>query len=56
MIEIKEVENLMQDNMEFVELRTRINIVEEYVKKDPYPTIDMIMLMLGIDYKKADAK
>ena len=48
MIEVKEVAEMAEMNKEYVELKTRVQIVEEYIKNESYPTIKMICVILGI--------
>ena len=48
MIEIKEVTDMAEMNNEYVELKTRVQVVEEYIKNESYPTIKMICVILGI--------
>lgn len=49
--DIKESVNLMEQNVEYIELKTRVNVVSDYVKSEKYPDVGMICLILGIEYK-----
>ena len=52
MIEVKEVAEMAEMNNEYVELKTRVQVVEDYIKNDDYPNIRMICVILGIEYPK----
>ena len=48
MIMVEEVTEMAEMNKEYVELKTRVQVVEDYIKNESYPTIKMICVILGI--------
>lgn len=52
--DIKESVNVMEQNVEYIELKTRVNVVSNYVKSVKYPDVGMICLILGIEYKEEE--
>lgn len=52
MIEIEEVAGMTEINNKYAELKTRVQVVEDYIKNDDYPNIKTICVILGIEYPK----
>ena len=51
MDDLKAAVNVMEQNVSYIELKTRWNVADAYVKSEKYPDVKMICLILGIDYK-----
>ena len=51
---LKESISMMEQNVGYVELKTRIDIADKYVHSEKYPKVKIICLILGIDYEEED--
>lgn len=51
MDDIKNTISLMEENVKYIEMKTRIEIAGAYINGDKYPDLKMICTILGIEYK-----
>lgn len=52
--DIKESVNLMEQNIEYIKLLTRMEIAQDYLSNDKYPELKMLCLILGLYYKEKE--